>query len=208
MIGGRVSAADVSRDDARRAAEKELSREEYAAEQPGLLERGLEWVFRRLGELLDGISSVTPGGNAGLVLVLLLLALLAAVLVARVRPVRRGAAPGAVFAGAAELTAAQHRDRAEQAAAEARWSDAVRERMRAIVRELEDRGVLNPAPGRTAGEVARDGGQGVPALAEDLARAARTFDEVSYGGRPGTAASYAVLVEVDAAVTNRRLALS
>ena len=73
------------------------------------------------------------------------------------------------------------------------------------MRELEARGVLDARPGRTAGEVARDGGDAVPALAADLARAAAVFDEVWYGGRTADAASYAVLVEVDGRVTGARV---
>ena len=73
----------------------------------------------------------------------------------------------------------------------------MRERLRAVVRDLEARGLLDPRPGRTAGEVARDAGAAVPALAEDLRRASIVFDEVWYGGRTADAGSYALLVDVD-----------
>jgi hypothetical protein len=113
-----------------------------------------------------------------------------------------------VFAVGRTLSAEEHRALAEEAAAAARWDDAVRERLRAIVRELEARGVLEPRPGRTAGEVARDGSAAVPAIAEPLRRATGTFDEIWYGGRPADASSYAVLVAADQAVTGARLAVS
>ena len=74
-----------------------------------------------------------------------------------------------------------------------------------MVRELESRGALDPRPGRTAGEVARDGGAAVPALADDLRRASVLFDEVWYGGRTADAASYAVLTAVDERVCGSRL---
>ena len=82
------------------------------------------------------------------------------------------------------LDAAEHRRRADGFAGEGRFAEAVRERMRAIVRELETRGVLEPRPGRTADEVAREAGALVPAVAPDLRTAATVFDEVWYGGRP------------------------
>jgi hypothetical protein len=55
------------------------------------------------------------------------------------------------------------------------------ERFRAIARELEERALLSPQPGRTAREVARDGGKALPELAADLLVAAHHFDDVSYG---------------------------
>jgi hypothetical protein len=64
---------------------------------------------------------------------------------------RRGPQREALFAGSAVLTAQAHRELAEAAAGEGRWADAVRERLRAVVRELESRGALDPRPGRTAG---------------------------------------------------------
>ena len=59
---------------------------------------------------------------------------------------------------AAQLTAAQHRATAESYAAEGNWAAAIRHRLRAVARQLEETGVLNPAPGRTANELARDAG--------------------------------------------------
>ena len=67
--------------------------------------------------------------------------------------------------GSAELDAAGHRAAAEALAAQGHLAEAVRERLRAVVRALEERGVLDPRPGRTSGEVARDAGAAAPALA-------------------------------------------
>ena len=44
-----------------------------------------------------------------------------------------------------------------------------------------------PGPGRTAGEVARDGGAALPPVAGGLRQGARLFDEVWYGGRAAEA---------------------
>lgn len=199
--------SQITREGAREAAREQLSRPEYDAAQPPLLLRLVGRALRALGDLLDGLSAAVPGGRAGLLVLLALLALLVAVVVARVRPQTRGAGrPAPLFTGSAVLTAAEHRARAEQAAARGSYAEAVRERLRAVVRDLEARGVLDPRPGRTAGEVAADAGAAVPAVAGDLRRAAGVFDEIWYGGRPADAASYAVLVEVDERVGRSRLA--
>lgn len=200
--------SDLTRDSARDAARAELSRREYADAQPPLLVRLAGRLVRELGELLDGAAAAVPGGRLGLLLLLGLLVLLVAVVLARVRPAGRSGARAPLFAGSAELSAKQHRELAEQAAAEGRFADAVRERLRAVVRDLEARGVLDPRPGRTAGEIARDAGAAVPAVAADLRRASIVFDEVWYGGRAADASSYALLVEVDERVGRSRLVAS
>ena len=199
-------ALTVDRDDAREAAEQELRRREYVDAQPPLLVRAVDRVLREVGELLDRAAMVAPGGRLGLLALGVLLLLLVAVVLTRVGPLARSGAAPALFAGAGVQTAAEHRTAAEVAAAQGRWADAVRERLRAVVRELEARGALDPRPGRTAGEIARDGGAALPEVADDLLRAARLFDEVWYGGRPADASSYAVLVAVDERIRERRAA--
>jgi hypothetical protein len=197
----------LSREQARDAAREELSRPEYDAAQPPLLIRLAARALRAIADLLDSAAGAVPGGRLGLVLLLGLLALLVAVVLARVRPgSARGGTGRPLFDGATVLTAAQHRAQADAAAAEGHWADAVRERLRAVVRELEARGVLDPRPGRTAGEVARDAGVAVPGIADDLRRAAVAFDEIWYGGRAADASSYALLVEVDERVMRSRMA--
>jgi hypothetical protein len=199
---------DLSREAARDAARQELSRPEYDAAQPPLLLRLIGRAVREVLDLLDGAAGALPGGYVGLVVLLLLLGLLVAVVLTRVRPSADRAGSRPLFTGSAVLTAAQHRAQAEAAAAQGRWAEAVRERLRAVVRDLEARGVLDARPGRTAGEVARDAGAAVPAVADDLRRAAVVFDEVWYGGRSADASSYAVLVEVDQRVGSSRMVVA
>lgn len=197
----------LSREDAAEVARDELARQPYQDAQPSLVARLLARVFTELAELLGRASANAPGGVPGLLLLLLLLGAVAWVVLRYVRPRRAGRARP-LFDSARALTADGHRAAAEQAAAQGRWADAVRERLRAVVRELEQRGVLDPRPGRTADEVAAEAGAAVPATAADLHRAVRVFDEVWYGGRPATAQSYAVLVEVDRRVAEQRLAVT
>jgi hypothetical protein len=199
---------DLSREGAREAAREELSKREYQEAEPGLLQRALDWVFDKLADVLDGASAFAPGGGLGVLALAILLTLLVVAVLVRVGPLARRSAGTPLFQAGTDLSAAEHRALADAAAAGGRYADAVRERLRGIVRELESRGALDPRPGRTAGEVARDGGAAVPVLAEDLRRAAVLFDETWYGGRAADASSYAVLVAVDDRVRAARLAAS
>jgi hypothetical protein len=98
---------------------------------------------------------------------------------------------------AAQLTAAQHRATAESYAAEGNWTAAIRHRLRAVARQLEETGVLDPAPSRTANELARDAGAALPHLTGELSEAATAFNDVTYGERPGTQAAYQMIADLD-----------
>lgn len=190
--------AEPSREQAREAAREELSRQEYADARPGLVARLLGRAWTALGDLFDRAGEVV-GGNPLLraVLAAALLALVALVLARLQRRGVGGPRGRALFDDGRPLSAQEHRERAEAAAEQGRWPEAVRERLRAVVRELEVRGVLDPRPGRTAGEVAHDAGTAVPDLAAELHRGAHAFSEVWYGGRPGDRGAYEVLVALD-----------
>ena len=201
-----AAAAPVGREEARQAAQRELSKGLYTQNEPGPVERALQKVFEWLEELLDRLASVTPGGTGGLFVLLGLLVGLAVLVAWRTGPVRRGArASASPVELSGPLDAAEHRRRADAYAAEGRFAEAVRERMRAIVRELETRGVIEPRPGRTADEVAREAGTAVPAVAPELKTAATVFDEVWYGGRPATAPADALLRQADQRVQRAQL---
>jgi hypothetical protein len=204
-----AAAAPVGRDEARQAAQRELSKGVYTQNEPGPVERAVQKVLNWLDELLDRVAAVTPGGTLGLLILLGLLVGLALLVAWRTGPVRRGARAGAsVVELSGPLDAAEHRRRADAYAAEGRFAEAVRERMRAIVRELEARGVIEPRPGRTADEVAREAGTAVPAVAPDLKAAATVFDEVWYGGRPATAQADALLRQADQRVQRAQLVVA
>ena len=57
--------------------------------------------------------------------------------------------------------------------------------------------MLNPVPGRTSTELARDAGQSVPDLAAELFRAADAFNGITYGERPGTEPAYRMIADLD-----------
>lgn len=96
--------------------------------------------------------------------------------------------------------AALHRRNAELAASASDWAEAIRERFRAVIATLDERGLLPERADRTADEAARDAGVILPAHGAVLAAAARAFDEVEYGEYVGTPNAYAVISNVDEVV--------
>ncbi|QIS01022.1 DUF4129 domain-containing protein [Nocardia brasiliensis] len=95
-------------------------------------------------------------------------------------------------------TAADHRAAAEQAAQRRDFDAALRERFRAVLRGLEQRGVLEVRRSRTARETADDVTTALPTdTATELHPAAHSFDEVVYGGRRATEDEYRRLEYAD-----------
>ena len=193
------------RDQAREAARHELAKHRYRAAEPPWYVRLITWLLHQLDRLLTKASDTVPGGGWGLLLLVLLVVGLAVVVLVRLRPTARRTGGDLLFGLGQELTADQHRGLAERAAARGDHAEAVRERLRAVVRELEARGVVEPRPGRTADEVALEAGRVLPSLAGALRDGARLFDEVWYGGRTADASSYAALVALDERVVTTRL---
>ncbi|GII75380.1 hypothetical protein Sru01_03620 [Sphaerisporangium rufum] len=191
---------DVERGEGRRRAVEELLRPEYQRES--LPERALRTVQDFINGLLDQVGGGVPGGVLALALVIIILAVLIALVAwyaRRATGARRARGTGGLF-GTGQRTAAEHRRAAEEAAAHARWAEAVRERLRAIARDLEHRAIVAPQPGRTADELARAAGRELPDLAARLSAAARLFDDVTYGQAPGTEEDYRFMSELDEAL--------
>ncbi|MBV1849478.1 DUF4129 domain-containing protein [Catellatospora tritici] len=76
---------------------------------------------------------------------------------------------------------------ADRLAAQGRYAEAVRERLRAMVRELVDRDVVTNQPGLTVTELARAAGTARPEIAPAVTTATETFSTIWYGKRPATA---------------------
>ncbi|MFC0113424.1 DUF4129 domain-containing protein [Kibdelosporangium aridum] len=193
---------DIGRDAARDAAVRELSDPAYQDAEPSLFVRFLNWLVDRFMALLEGAASVVPGGIAGLVVLLALIVAVIVIIRLRVGKLARTAS-ASVFTGR-KLTAADHRRAAEAAEAQGDLAEAVRERFRAIVRGLEERGVLDERSGRTVDEVAHAAGARLPDYANALRAAARLFDDVWYGGRETTVDEYRRLVDLDLALDGAR----
>ena len=193
----------LERDDAARLARIELASPAYAGEDEPWVQRVIRWLFERVGELLDRAAGTSPLGWFGLLGIAVLVVLVVVVVRRRTGALHRSASPD-LFSAGGFRSAEQYRGDAERFAASGAWAEAVRARLRAVVRDLEDRGLVDVRPGRTADEVARDAGRVLPAAAADLRVGARIFDDIWYGGRPADPAAYRRIVEVDAAVTSAR----
>ncbi|MER6202255.1 DUF4129 domain-containing protein [Streptomyces sp. NPDC001586] len=199
-----VPPVTTPREAAREAAERELAKPMYHENDPSLPDRALRAFFDWLDDLFGAASGATPGGPVGLLAVLLLVVLAAAALWWRLgSPSRATTTPGTLFDDGIR-SAADHRKAADAHAAAGRWTEAVQERMRAVVRSLEERTLLDPRPGRTADEAAAEAAVSLPAHAEDLRAAARTFDDVTYGGRTADADTYARLRTLDLTLTTTK----
>ncbi|MDT5106597.1 MAG: hypothetical protein QOI25_4110 [Mycobacterium sp.] len=186
---------EIDRDAAHDAAQRELNKPIYP--RGSLTERLLGWLDELLYKLMMEGASI-PGGWFTLT-VLFLLVVVAAVVAVRVamRTMRTNRGGDSALFGLHELTSAEHRAAAEQAAAQGNWAAAIRHRLRAVARHLEEVGVLNPVPGRTATELARDAGAAVSGLNTELRRAAEAFNDVTYGERPGTESGYRLIADLD-----------
>ena len=196
------------RDEAARAAQRELSKQIYQQAQPSLLERVLQWLQDKFAELAGRVSSAVPGGWWGLIAIVLLFVLVLVLVRWRVGGLARSAATSPAGFGSTAKTAAQHRAAADRAAAAQRWDEAVLERFRAVVRQLEERAVIDERAGRTADEAAADGGRLLPGCAEALRSGAALFDDVAYGKVPAGLASDLALRDLDDAVRAARPALA
>lgn len=164
----------------------------------------LSAIWKWLTDAYHRIVSATPGGALGLLVIVVVIAGIVVLLWRRrgvsVRARRRG---GAGLDPPADRTADDLRAEADALAARGEWAAAVRARLRAVVRALEESGVLDPRPGRTAAEVAAAAGSVRPDLRDPLWSGALTFGEIWYGQRRATPADDRVLAELDAAVRRR-----
>lgn len=86
-----------------------------------------------------------------------------------------------------DLPAAAFVSLADRLAAQGRYAEAVRERLRAMVRELVDRQVVEHHPGWTVSELAGAAGRSRPVVDKPLRAAGGVFSEVWYGQRPAGA---------------------
>jgi hypothetical protein len=190
-----VPTIDIDRDAARDAAQHELGKPIYP--KPSLTDRLFDWLDELLYKLADAGSSVAGGWlTLTILMILLAIAIVVAVRIAR-RTMRTNRGGGDALFGEHELSAAEHRATAEQYAAVGNWSAAIRHRLRAVARQLEESSVLDPVPGRTATELARDAGRAIPHLATELSRAAEEFNDTTYGERPGTESAYRMIAGLD-----------
>ncbi|GAA1779640.1 DUF4129 domain-containing protein [Actinomadura chokoriensis] len=191
----------IGRDEARELARRELEKQIYQRDRPSMLERWWDEFAEWLQDLFNRAPNPGSQGSGGgwvSIAIIVIIALVAVGLVVWLmwgrRNLRSRTDP---LLDEAPSTALDHRAAAERHAAAGQWAEAIRERLRAIARDLEERAVLAARPGRTADELAAEAGEAVPELADELAAGVRIFDDVWYGDRPGTAEGYARMTDLD-----------
>lgn len=194
---------DPDAETARRWAEAELADPVYHQGQ-SLLDRVIQWFIDLIRDAQASAVNVDVR-TAALILGAILVVAVAVVLLSTgpVRRARRERASAEVFEDDAR-TAAEMRASADAFAAAGRWSEAVLDRFRALLRSLEERAVLAERPGWTADEAAAEAGAVLPGCAADLHRASRLFDDIRYGDRHGRSEDDAWLRGVDDAVRAAR----
>ncbi|MET8545611.1 DUF4129 domain-containing protein [Kitasatospora sp. NPDC004799] len=199
----------VPRDPAREAARDELLDAGYHKHDPSVLQRITDWISDHVADALDSISGDGTDGTTGLVLFLIVAVLIGAALWWRLGAPRRAARTVQdVYGTEGPRSADQYRADAAGHAAAGRWNEAVREQMRALVRGLEERTLLDTRPGRTASEAAAEAGRALPEHAAALAGAARTFDDIAYGERTADQDAYRLLHELDRTLERTRPVLA
>lgn len=205
---------DVGRDEARRAAHRELGKAIYHQHDPSqfqrLLDKLMEWLADLLAHLANLTSGTTASGWVGLVVVVLLVAGVVILVWRRAGGLQRSRrrARAALLETDGRVTAAQQRALAARHAAAEEWADAIRDRMRAIALGLEERALLDHRTGRTADEVAADAAAALPGQVTELREAARIFDDVWYGEHDATRAAYDRITRVDERVRDTKPVLT
>jgi hypothetical protein len=192
----------IGRDEARELARRELEKQVYQRDRPSWLERAWDdfsdWLSSLFNQAPDPESQGSGGGWTSVLIIVVIVLIAAALVVWLMRGRRNPRSRQGPLLDAEPSTALDHRDAAERHAEAGEWAEAIRERLRATARDLEERAVLAARPGRTADELAAEAGEAVPELAEELTAGVRIFDDVWYGDRPGTPEGYARMKEPDA----------
>ncbi len=149
-----------------------------------------------------------PAFGLGVVIVLVVAALIIALLVFGLpRLNRRSKVAGAIFGDEDDRTAAAAADVAARAAAKEDWATAITELFRSIARNLAEREMLITFPGTTAHEFGSSGGRLFPAHADDLRKAAASFDDVRYLGGSGSREEYEQVDRLERAFRTARPAI-
>ena len=188
-------------DQARSWLERELSRPAY---RQSLVDRFFSWLGDLWDRLMQGALEASPLSTAAAVLVLVVLAVLVALVVSRVRrePLRTRTRESAPVAS--ELSAQDLRSAALTALSEGAFDAALVGAFRALAARSVQRGLVEERPGSTAHELAADLRPSFPGHAEYLDRASALFDLVFYGDQPATAPEAQAVLDLDEALRSAR----
>lgn len=192
-------------DEARKWLIDELAEGQYQEAEPNILERIATGILEWLGSIFAGLRPLEAG--PGTLIMVLGAAAVIAVAVWLIKPrlnARRKVAVTGVFAGQTVLTASEHRQLATAAAGSQEWDIALTERLRAVIRSAEERGIIDRSPGRTAGETGVQLRAAFGPAGDGTAWLADKFNEVHYGNRSADEADYQRATAIDDALTRTR----
>ncbi|GAA4769145.1 DUF4129 domain-containing protein [Microbacterium gilvum] len=197
-------------DDARDWAEDELSDPVYDAAQPNLVDR----IAQAIADFVSGILNPQIDGGWSPLLATVVIAVVALLVVAafliwgRPRSAGRAASASALlFGDDAHRSAAELRADAARHAAASAWDAAIADAFRALARGLEERDLVDPAPGMTAQRFADLAVEPFPGHTAALHDAAASFDDVRYLRRPGARDTFDRIAALDAALGATRPAV-
>lgn len=195
---------DISREEAQRRANEELAKATYGGIPEWLTDllRWVEGVLKSFLELVTGQVQPGSGLSWGFIIVIVVVLIVIALIIWRVglpRWQQRKQRDAEVEIDQS-ISPSEYRDLAAAAAARGDYRTAVRERFRAIVRELEFRTIITPRPSRTALEAALAASRELPPTREPMYTAATLFSAVMYGDREATAADWEQIVAAESAV--------
>jgi len=172
---------DPGRDEAYDWLVRELSKPEYEAAKPSLIDR----IAQAIMDWFSSLMVPQPGQLSAWVPVIVVVLVIAGVITAIALwgvPRRRRAArdAGTLFGDDDTRTAAELRKHARDAAERGDWDSALLDGFRALARGLAERTVVSILPGTTASGVAESARSAFPSHAAALRRAASDFDSVRY----------------------------
>lgn len=199
------SAVTPDDDEARRWLLDELAKGQYQEAEPNILERIATAILEWLGSIFAGLQPLEAGPGT-LILVLGAVAVVA-VAVWLIKPrlnARRSVSAAGLFAGTSVLTATEHRQLATAAAGSTEWDVALTERLRAVIRSAEERGIIDRQPGRTAGETGVQLRVAFGPQGDGTRWLADRFNEVHYGNRAADESDYLRATAIDDALTVAR----
>ena len=195
----------LGRGEAQRRAAAELAKAKYGG-VPDWVTNVLAALRRFLARLADWLLlSPAGGGSANLLVVVVAVLLVAAVgiIIWRVGLPRLRHRSGAEADLAIDPTRspASYRTQADAAADAGDFRAAIGDRFRAVVRELEERTILDPRPARTANEVATTAAVMLSGHRDSLSRAAALFSDSWYGDGDADRDGYALICDLDTELT-------
>ncbi|MHA7275030.1 DUF4129 domain-containing protein [Arthrobacter sp. HLT1-21] len=192
-------------DEAHRWLVDELAEGRYQEAGPNFLERIATAILEWLGSIFAGLRPLEAG--PGTLVLVLGAAVVVAAAVWLIKPrlnASRTVPAAGVFTGTTVLTAGEHRQLATAAAGSQEWDVALTERLRAVIRSAEERGIIDRQPGRTAAETGVQLRAAFGPTGDGTAWLADRFNEVHYGNRSTDGSDYLRATAIDDVLSGAR----